>query len=56
MGESARQGEVFDIVDMHAPVLSEVQQAARAVHRRGALCRERCPRGSSGLEKMDEMN
>lgn len=28
MGESARQGEVFDIVDMHAPVLSEVQQAA----------------------------
>ncbi|WP_430385699.1 sulfotransferase family protein [Blastomonas fulva] len=28
MGESARLGEVFDIVDMHAPVLSEVQQAA----------------------------
>lgn len=28
MGESARQGEVFDIVDMHAPVLSEAQQAA----------------------------
>ncbi len=30
MGESARLGEVFDIVDMHAPVLSEVQQAALA--------------------------
>lgn len=28
MGESARLGQVFDIVDMHAPVLSEVQQAA----------------------------
>lgn len=28
MGESARLGEVFDIVDLHAPVLSEVQQAA----------------------------
>ncbi|MDK2757189.1 MAG: sulfotransferase [Blastomonas fulva] len=28
MGESARLGEVFDIIDMHAPVLSEVQQAA----------------------------
>ncbi len=28
MGESARLGEVFDIVDMHAPVLSEAQQAA----------------------------
>jgi len=28
MGESARLGEVFDIVDMRAPVLSEVQQAA----------------------------
>jgi len=27
MVESARLGEVFDIVDMHAPVLSEVQQA-----------------------------
>tara|TARA_B100000683_G_scaffold242077_1_gene250573 strand:- start:5730 stop:6509 length:780 start_codon:yes stop_codon:yes gene_type:complete len=35
--------------------LSPVSRA-RAVHRRGALCRERCPRGSSGLVKMDEMN
>jgi hypothetical protein len=35
--------------------LSSVSRA-RAVHRRGALCRERCPRGSSGLVKMDEMN
>ena len=35
--------------------LSPVSRA-RAVHRRGALCRETCPRGSSGLVKMDEMN
>jgi hypothetical protein len=35
--------------------LSPVSRA-RAVQRRGALCRERCPRGSSGLEKMNEMN